>query len=225
MVLYDVYGNVFATGGTGAGSPLEGKKVCLIGDSNTQYAASKIKAYMEDTYGCSFTPLGYAGATWENADGVTHDYSAIGRVDTLIAKADPDTKVCSEYDVVLIMMGTNCAAEGTEADTSATLTTMCGAVRYCMEKLVYYFRKGKIGVILPPQRNDGNAGQLERNDLIQQICEEYGVATLDLNRAGQIVGDSKLGVTSYYLGDGLHFGDNGVIQFNETVGKWMAYQL
>lgn len=224
MALYDYLGNVIATGGSG-GSPIEGEKICLIGDSNTQYASAKIKAYMEEIYGCTFTPLGYAGTTWENGENVSHDYSAIGRVDTLIANADASTNLCSDYDKILIMMGTNCTAVGTVDDTSETLTTMCGAVRYCLEKLLYYYRKGKIGVILPPQRNDGNDYMLERGALIKEICDEYSVPTLDLNRRGQIVGDSKLGVTSYYLGDGLHFGDNGVIQFNETVGKWIAYEL
>lgn len=222
MALYDVNGNVIATGGTGGGaSPLAGKRVCLIGDSNTQYSGAEFKTVFEETYGCTFVPLGYAGATWEGDSA----NSAVGRVDTLIAGADASTKLCTDYDAVLIMMGTNCHTVGTVADTSANKATMCGAVRYCLEKLLYYYRKSKVGVILPPQRNDGNSGQLERNDLIQKICEEYGVATLDLNRAGQIVGDSKLGASSYYLADGLHFGANGNIQFEETVGKWMAYSL
>ena len=221
MVLYDYQGNVINIGGNGGESPLAGKRVCLIGDSNTQYSGAEFKTFFEETHGCTFVPLGYAGATWEGDSA----YSAVGRVNTLIAGADSSTNLCSDYDMVLIMMGTNCSSAGTVEDTSDTLTTMCGAVRYCLENLLYYYRKGKIGVILPPQRNDGNDGQLERNDLIQQICEEYAVATLDLNRRGQIVGDKKLGVTSYYLGDGRHLGANGMGQFHQTVGKWMAYEL
>lgn len=220
MALYDYQGNIIATSGSG-GSPIEGKRVCLIGDSNTQYSGAEFKTFFEETYGCTFVPLGYAGATWEGDSA----YSAVGRVNTLIAGASADTSLCSDYDMILIMMGTNCSTVGTVDDTSANVTTMCGAVRYCLEKLLYYYRKSKIGVILPPQRNDGNDGQLERNDLIQQICDEYAVATLDLNRRGQIVGDSKLGASSYYLQDGLHFGANGTIAFKQTVGKWIAYEL
>lgn len=223
MALYDYQGNVIATGGSGE-SPLAGKRVCLIGDSNTQYSGAAFKTFFEETYGCTFVPLGYAGATWENGEGVTSEYSAVGRVDTLIAGADGT--LCTDYDMVLIMMGTNCSALGAVDDTSDNVTTMCGAVRYCLEKLLYYYRKSKVGVILPPQRNDGNDYQLEKNALIQQIAEEYAVSTLDLNRRGQIVGDSKLGgVSSYYLSDGLHFGANGNIQFEQTVGRWMAYEL
>lgn len=225
MALYDYQGNVITVGGSGE-SPLAGKKICLIGDSNTQYSGSELKTYFESTYGCTFTPLGYAGATWETTAGVdASDNNAVGRVNALIANAAEDTSLCSDYDMVLIMMGTNCSSVGTVDDTSADVSTMCGAVRYCLEKLLYYYRKSKIGVILPPQRNDGNDAQLARNDLLQKICEEYAVATLDLNRRGQIVGDAKLGVSSYYLQDGLHFGANGTIAFVQTVGKWMAYQL
>lgn len=229
MTLYDYQGNpiiIEGGGSTDGTNPIKGKKICLIGDSNTQYSGAGFKTYFEETYGCTFVPLGYAGATWETSNGVNAmDNSAVGRVNALIANADADTKLCTDYDMVLIMMGTNCSSLGTVDDTSADVSTMCGAMRYCLEKLVYYYRKSKIGVILPPQRNDGNDGQLSRNDIIQQIAEEYAVATLDLNRRGQIVGDSKLGVSSYYLDDGLHFGANGQIAFKQTVGKWMAYQL
>lgn len=225
MSLYDYQGNVIATGGSGE-SPIAGKRICLIGDSNTQYSGAEFKTAFEETYGCTFVPLGYAGATWETTAGTSAtDNNAVGRVNSLIANADESTHLCSDYDMILIMMGTNCSAVGTVDDTSANVSTMCGAVRYCLEKLLYYYRKSKIGVILPPQRNDGNDSQLSRNNLIQQIAEEYAVATLDLNRRGQIVGDSKLGVSSYYLQDGLHFGANGTIAFKQTVGKWIAYEL
>ena len=228
MTLYDYQGNPIIIEGGGSGdstNPIKGKKICLIGDSNTQYSGAGFKTYFEETYGCTFVPLGYAGATWENGDGVTHEYSAVGRVNGLIANAAEDTKLCTDYDMVLIMMGTNISNLGAVTDTSADVSTMCGAIRYCLEKLVYYYRKSKIGVILPPQRNEGNDVQISRNDIIQQICEEYAVPTLDLNRRGQIVGNSKLGVSSFYLDDGLHFGANGQIAFKQTVGKWMAYEL
>ena len=226
MALYDYMGNIITEGGSGGGlNPLAGKRICLIGDSNTQYSGAGFKTYFEETYGCTFTPLGYAGATWETANGVdATDYSAVGRVNALIADAD-EGNICNDYDMVLIMMGTNLSNLGTLGDTSDDVSTMCGAVRYCLEKLLYYYRHKKVGVILPIQRNDGNNSQLERNDMIQQICAEYAVPTLDMNRRGQIVGDSKLGVKSFYMDDGLHLAGNGQTQFKHTVGKWMAYEL
>ena len=227
MALYDYQGNVIAVSGSSDGaSPLSGKKVLLIGDSNVEYYAPTHKTYFEETYGCTFSTLATAGATWETANGVgAADTSAVGKVNSLIANADTETKLCTNYDMVLVMMGTNISTVGAVTDTSADVSTMCGAVRYCLEKLAYYYRKSKVGVILPMQQNEANASQLERNDLIQQICEEYSIATLDLNRRGQIIGDNKLGTTSYYLGDGRHLGANGMGQFHQTVGKWMAYEL
>lgn len=224
MAIYDINGNIISSSSTGA-NPITGKKICLIGDSNTQYSGNIIKEYMENTYGCTFTPLGYAGATWENADGVTHDYSAIGRVNTLIANADSNN-LCSEYDVVTIMMGTNCVTQGEITDTSDTLDTMCGAIRYCLEKLSYYFRQKKIGVVLPPQRAEYYEAQVTKNAKIKAICEDFSIPTLDMYNRSQITAESKTpdGNTMYF-NDGLHLGGNGQTQFCQTYGKWVAYEL
>ena len=222
MALYDYQGNAIAVGGGGE-SPLAGKKICLIGDSNTQYNANAFKTYFEETYGCAFIPNGTAGAAWEVREGYA---SAVDKVNAMIANADESTNLCTDYDKIIIMRGTNCSAVGTVDDTSATTTTMCGAIRYCLEKLLYYYRKSKIGVILPPQRANDMGGQISRNNLIEQICEEYSVPTYDLYKCGQIAPDEKIpDGTSYYLGDGLHLGSNGVTQFCEAVGKWVAYEL
>lgn len=227
MAIYDINGNIISSDSTSTGfiAPITNKKICLIGDSNTQYSGNIIKEYMENTYGCKFTPLGYAGATWENADGATHDYSGIGRVNALIANADSNN-LCNEYDIVTIMLGTNCSTVGEIADTSETLTTMCGAIRYCLEKLCYYFRQKKIGVILPPQRAELNDYQKEKNNLIKSICEGFSIPTLDMYARSQITAESMTpDGNSMYFNDGLHFGGNGQTQFCQTYGKWVAYEL
>lgn len=222
MALYDYQGNVIAVGSSGE-SPIAGKKICLIGDSNTQYSGNALKTYFEETYGCTFTPLGTAGATWEVREGYA---SAVDKVNALIANADESTKLCTDYDKILIMMGSNCSSIGTVEDTADNTSTMCGAIRYCLQKLLYYYRKSKIGVILPPQRADGNDTQLARNNLIETICNEYSVPTYDLYHCGQIVPDSATpDGSNYYVDDGLHFGTNGQIQFKQAIGKWVAYTL
>lgn len=226
MALYDYQGNVIAVGGSG-GSPIAGKRIAMIGDSNTQYNAAKFKAYMEETYGCTFTPLGTAGATWENGGGVTHEYSAVGRVDTIVSNADSD-KLITEYDCIVIMMGTNCTNPGTLEDTSADVSTMCGAMRYCMEKLCYYGRKISLGVIIPFRRYDETSTkQPERFDFIEEIAKEFSVPVLNLYHAGRVIPDSMTpdAEHNWYLGDSVHLGDNGVIQVQRIMGKWIAYQL
>lgn len=225
MALYDYQGNIISTGGSG--SPIEGKRIALIGDSNTQYNAAKFKAYMEETYGCTFTPLGTAGATWENGEGVTHTDSAVGRVDTIIANAD-SSNLITDYDCIVIMMGTNCTNVGTLEDTSADVSTMCGAVRYCMEKLCYYGRKIPIGVILPFHRYDETSTDLpERFQFIEKIAKEFSVPVLNLYSEGRVIPDTLTpdAEHNYYLGDSVHLGDNGVIQVNRIMGKWIAYEL
>lgn len=225
MPVYDINGNEIASGG-GSGSSLSGKRIALIGDSNTQYSGSGWKTAIEAEYGCIFSPLGYAGATWETQNGTSAtDNSAVGRVNQMIAPYI-DSGYATNYDVVLIMMGTNCSAIGEATDTASNVSTMTGAIRYCLEKLLYYYRGKLVGVILPPQRAEINDTQLTRNNRILALCNEYSVPTFDFYHDGQVVPSSKTpDGQNYYLFDGLHFGGNGADNFIHKIGKWLAYEL
>ena len=183
MALYDYQGNVISVGGSGGGSPIEGKRIAMIGDSNTQYNTDTFKAYMEDTYGCTFTPLGQAGATWETTAGVdATDNNAVGRVNQIIAKAD-ENKLITEYDMIVIMMGTNLTSMGAPTDPSSNVSTMCGAMRYCMEKLCYYGRRIPIGVIIPIRDVDSDPTTMPTEfQYIEQIAKECAVSTSLLRR-------------------------------------------
>lgn len=227
MAIYDINGNVIATGETSGGSPIEGKRIAMIGDSNTQYSADTFKSYMESTYGCTFTPLGYAGATWETTAGTNAlDNNAVGRVNTIIANAD-SSKLIQEYDTIVIMMGTNCNTVGSVTDTSDDVSTMCGAVRYCLEKLCYYGRKISLGIILPIHRSDETSSELpERFKYIEQIAKEFSVPVLNLYSEGRIIPDSMTpDGANYYLSDSVHLGANGTEQVCRIMGKWIAYEL
>lgn len=202
--------------------PLYGKKWLQIGDSNTQYMGDDLgNAVIQQRGLGSFTNLGTAGATWEiNSSGDA--YSAVKKVDSLIANADATTHLCTDYDIVTIMMGTNCNSEGNITDTSSQTDTMCGAVRYCLEKLSYYYRTSAIGVILPPQRAENNSNQKQKNDKIKAICNEFSIPTLDLYNEGRIVPNSMIpDGTPYLLGDGLHLGANGKMHYYRIVGAWL----
>lgn len=227
MAIYDISGNIIATGGNSGASPIAGKRIAMIGDSNTQYSGGDFKTYMEETYGCTFLPLGYAGATWETSAGVnTTDNNAVGRVNTIIANANSD-KLITEYDCIVIMMGTNLTNMGTPDDTSEDVSTMCGAVRYCLEKLCYYGRRIPIGIILPIKRYDGDVTQIPTQfQYIQSIAAEFSVPVLNMYTDGRILPDTMTpdGAT-YYLQDGVHLGGNGVTQFVRIMGKWIAYEL
>lgn len=232
MAIYDVDGNILSSGGTSGESPIAGKRIIMIGDSNTQYSAESLKTYMETTYGCTFIPSGFAGATWETSNGVdTTDNSAVGKVNSIVANAN-ESKLITEYDTIIIMMGTNCNSVGTLTDTSAQVDTMCGAIRYCLEKLCYYGRQIKLGIIIP-LRGDGNyniaenmGSMPERFRFIQELARQYAVPTLNIHDEGRIIPNSYTpDGTSYYLGDSVHFGGNGTLQFKQRLGKWIAYEL
>lgn len=206
-------------------SPLYNMKWAQIGDSNTQYMGNDLGQYVIDHhYIKKYTNLGYAGQTWETSNGIdTTDNSAVGRVNKLIANADASTKLCTDYDIITIMMGTNCRTVGTISDSSSQVDTMCGATKYCLEKLCCYYRKSKLGVILPPQRAEANNEQKQRDDLIKTICADYSVPILDMYTGGRIISDSKINnLAKYeYLADGLHFGDIGKEHYYRIVGAWL----
>ena len=228
MALYDANGNVISIGASGE-SPIAGKRVALIGDSNIQYSGDAFKTYMEETYGCTFIPLGFAGATWETSAGTgATDNNAVGRVNNIIANAD-NSKLIIEYDCIVIMMGTNCSNEGELTDTSEYVSTMCCAMKYCMEKLCYYGRQISLGVIIPI-RSDGSFSapvtMPTKFQKIEEIAKLYNVPVLNLYNEGRVIPNGLTpDGTSYYLGDSVHLGANGNLQVERIMGKWIAYNL
>lgn len=231
MALYDSQGNVIAVGGSG-GSPITGKRVHFIGDSNLQFIledADGLKTYMEDTYGCTVTFSAKQGATWETANGKdTTDSSGVGQVNRAIAKADGD-KLITDYDYIVIMLGTNCEVEGELTDTANDVSTMCGAMKYCMEKLCYYGRRIPIGVIIPIREEGSYSSPVQlpsEFQKIEEIARLYNVPTLNLYTAGRVIPNNMTpDGNGYYLTDPVHLGMSGKLQFKHRVGKWIAYEL
>ena len=110
--------------------------------------------------------------------------------------------------------------------TSETKTTMCGAIKYCLEKLIAYSPTTPILIFLPPQRAEGNSEQKNRNELIKQICEIYSVKTKDLYNESQIIPNTVV-EGSNNLSDGLHFAENGYVNagrvMSSSILKLMGY--
>lgn len=208
-----------------ANSPLKDLKICAIGDSNTQYMGSALNDNIVALTGChSVNNMGTAGATWETSEGdtTTSNGSCVGKVNQLIAPY-LETKLATNYNVISIMMGTNCNTVGTFEDTG--VETMCGAMHYCLKKLLYYYRTGTIVGIIPPQRLD-EKNQTDKHKLIKQIYEYYSVPYLDLWECGQIVDAQKLDNNNpYYLGDGTHLGGNGQNQFYHKYARFLESQI
>ena len=238
MYFFDINGNKYQTG-TGnvnisQASPIAGKKICMVGDSNIQLFADEHKAYMEETYGCTFVPFGTSACTWHlRGEGdellvtTTSNKSAVGKINQILANVD-ENGLITEYDYIVICMGTNDWAFGALTDTSADPSTTCGAVRYCLEKLCLHGRNINIGVVLPIRSNrkyvDSTMPQNSKN--IRDIAHEYGVPVLDMYNEGRVIGDFALpDATNAYLQDGLHLGEYGRKRFDHILGKWIAYSL
>jgi hypothetical protein len=116
---------------------------------------------------------------------------------------------------------------GTPADKSSDVSTMCGAIRYCLEKLCYFGRRIPIGIILPIKRYDGDTTKIPTAfQYILDIAEEFSVPVLNMYTDGRILSDNMTpdGKT-FYLQDVVHLGGNGVMQFERIMGKWIAYEL
>ena len=193
--------------------PLLNKVLGMIGDSLTNWGGGNdtqdgFLKIIHDRTGISTVNLGLAGATWEEADGQTQP--GVTRVDTYVSGA-------VRYDCIAFLLGTNVANQGEVTDTSDTKTTMCGAIKYCLEQLITLSPTTPIIVFLPPQRAEGNTEQKARNDIIKQICEIYGVYTFDLYTRSQVIPNTTV-TGNGTLSDGLHLSKKG----QENFGRIMS---
>ena len=237
--------------------PLYNKKWVQIGDSLTDWGGGEhvdvlsqdlsgmnvdgdtgFMRYVRDKEGILFYNQGFAGAQWQltKIDGsitgndgnpITSEpesdkYCAVRRVDKLI-----ENKATFTPDIITILMGTNCVDEGETTDTSDNLYTMCGAIRYCLENLLREFPTTPIGILLPPQRLEGNAWQEPRNEKIRTIAQYYSIPVLDLFHEGQIVSANRVVVDGKptsgngSLNDGTHLGDVGKINLGRKLCNWL----
>ena len=202
-------------GGSGAtaSKPLLNKTFLMIGDSLTNWGgggdtANGFLKIVHDRTGVTTVNQGLAGATWEEAEGQTQP--GVKRVDTYISGS-------VRYDCIGFLLGTNVSSVGIVSDTSETKTTMCGAIKYCLEQLITLSPTTPIIVFLPPQRAEGNTEQKARNDIIKQICEIYGVYTFDLYTRSQVIPNTTV-TGNGTLSDGLHLSKKG----QENFGRIMS---
>ena len=200
-------------------NPIYGKKVWIVGDSNTQYNISAIQSLFEDDYGCEFESYATAGFPWGTANGKdTTDNSAVGQINRICAKAE---NVDAEYfeankHIFLFMMGTNATSGGSgDSTTSNDVSTCYGAMEYCFNKISRYARGGNtIGVIIPLE-----IGSTDKENQIA-LCKKYAIPYIDLMTEARIYQDNgKNTITD----GGNHISGNGVLHFKRIIGKWVAY--
>ena len=200
--------------GSNLSKPLLNKTFLMIGDSLTNWGgggdtSDGFLKIIHDRTGVNTVNQGLAGATWEEADGQTQP--GVTRVDTYVSGS-------VRYDCIGFLLGTNVSNQGNTTDTSSTKTTMCGAIKYCLKKLIALSPTTPIIVFLPPQRAEGNAEQKSRNDMIKQICETYGVYTFDLYTRSQVIPNTTVEDNGTLL-DGLHLSEKGQQNFGRIMSS------
>ncbi len=218
---------------------LAGKNVVWIGDSLTNWGGGSYESPGEGFLGIIYQNTGAitynqgtAGASWEYGLGTwdeTHTtytptadekYTAIERVNALVANKDTFTP-----DYVVFMMGTNRRADGTVNDEYTNLHTMCGAIKHCILQIYNTFPNCAMGIVLPPQRNEGIEEQEQANALIKEIAEYYSVPTIDLFHEGGLLNKYRNPLTdtvnSGGFSDGLHLSDLGKNILGRKFTHWI----
>ena len=218
---------------------LAGKNVVWIGDSLTNWGGGSYESPGEGFLGIVYQNTGaitynqgMAGASWEYGLGTWDEshttytptadeqYTAIERVNALVANKDTFVP-----DYVVFMMGTNRRADGTVNDEYTNLHTMCGAMKHCILQIYNTFPNCAMGIVLPPQRNEGMEGQEQANALIKEIAEYYSVPTIDLFHEGGLLNKYRNPLTdtvnSGGFSDGLHLSDLGKNILGRKFTHWI----
>lgn len=218
----------------GGNRSLSGLKICALGDSNTQYMGSNLNSRIVELTGCaSVANEGHAGCRW----GLSTNDSTIATTGDCVSMVN---KLCNpyiskgysdEYDIITIMYGTNGDAGGLGDKDSTDVTTTWGAMKYCFDRLLYYFRHGKIGVLLPPQRAGGV--MTDTIAAVKECCELYSVPYYDISGQGQIPADPRMtrsiaeqgldkdGYGQIYFQDNVHLSNVGKEQFYHKYARFL----
>lgn len=230
---------------------LSNKKIVFFGDSifgmtrdDTSVAAYTSKFAGATTYnvgfgGCRMSvhpSTGYAAfSMWALADAIatgnytTQDAQASSGADyfpqqlALLKSID-----FNNVDAIIIHYGTNDFTGNVEIDNSADdddTTTLCGALRYAIQKIKTTYPKIHIFISLPIYRMWDNIGAEAYANSQGKKLREFGLAMADVAsefNCPVIDGYKALGVDSYnnvaFSIDGTHLNDYGRQAFGEYIG-------
>lgn len=217
----------------GGNLPLSGLKICALGDSNTQYMASDLNDRIVALTGCdSVRNEGHAGCKWgvpTNDNTTTEGGHGVSMVNKLVNPYIPQG-YCDQFDIITFMYGTNADVGGLGTKESTDVTTTWGAMKYCFDKMLYYYRNAKIGVLITPQRAGGVMDTTI--EAVRDCCELYSVPYYDISGQGQIASDDKMsismteqGLSGYghgYFQDNVHFSAVGKEQFYHKYAAFLT---
>ena len=209
-------------------SNLYGKRVYMIGDSNSDNWSNGSARELEQRYGCSVIGLGKYGARWatETDSNDTSSGNAIGQFNTFVNQVgiDPETYTFPDDVVLLFMMGTN-AGNGTFDAANEDVTTPGGAINYIFKRAKYYGRNISIGVFLPWCGSN--------NDQLKLAADYYKIPTFDISSIimgdvptkGLVRPDGSVVSQNYITDGGNHLATWGWEAFERIAHPWIAYQI
>ncbi|MFR9176852.1 MAG: SGNH/GDSL hydrolase family protein [Acutalibacteraceae bacterium] len=230
---------------------LSNKKIVFFGDSifgmtrdDTSVAAYTSKFAGATTYnvgfgGCRMSvhpSAGYAAfSMWALADAIaTGNYTTQDAQVSSGADYFPQQLALlksidfNNVDAIIIHYGTNDFTGNVEIDNSADdddTTTLCGALRYAIQKIKTTYPKIRIFISLPIYRMWDNTGAEAYANSQGKKLREFGLAMADVASEFNcpiIDGYKALGVDSYnnaaFSIDGTHLNDYGRQAFGEYVG-------
>lgn len=195
-------------------SPLAKAKWTLFGDSLTdaygghdwtgKYFASKIAR----EFAITLDNRAKSGSNiYRGGSGNYTSVSGMIKLDELISEIEAGTT--EQPDYITIAFGTNSFAAqiGTNADTSATDTTVYGATKRFIEVLREKCPKSVFGFVLSPKQEwpssadpQGARAVDAARAAIKAVCEDYGVPYIDMS--------TKSGITVAMLPDGIHISND-----------------
>ena len=230
---------------------LADKKIVIFGDSiiGATRDQTSVPAYAAAYTGATIYNVGFGGcrmsvhptagyaafSMWALADAIatntwtTQDAQASSGADyfpeqlALLKSIDFST-----VDEIVIHYGTNDFAANVQIDNGSNTTstsTVCGALRYSIQKILGAYPKIKIFVSLPIYRMWNSVGAEtytnglgkklpEYNAAMQAVAESYNLPAID--------GYGKLGINSLndsaYSSDGTHLNDLGRQIFGQLIG-------
>ena len=243
------------SGGGGSSKPLEGKTVVVFGDSliGMYRGETSATAYVSRVTGATVFNVGFGGcrmathptngyaqfSMWALADAVATDtwtsqdqYASSGsdyfpEQLAILKGIDFNT-----VDYVVIHYGTNDFGGGVaigQNSASSDHSTLCGAARYSIEKLLTAFPKLRIFLSLPVYRYWESGGTTTYSDTyknsqnntlpecvaaLKSVAAEYNIPVID--------GYYELGINkinaSTFLSDGTHHNATGRRRFGEFIG-------
>ena len=210
---YDDGSKYYAMLTAAARSPLVNASWVLFGDSLTDnYGGHNlIGHYFATKIALEFSMIldnrAKSGSNiYRGGSGNYTSVSGMIMLDELISEIEAGTT--EQPDYITIAFGTNSftAQIGTDADTSATDTTVYGATKRFIEVLREKCPKSVFGFVLSPKQDWGTADPNNLRDVdgartaIKAVCEDYGVPYIDMS--------TQSGITVAMLPDGIHISND-----------------